>query len=284
MTCHGCTCAEQNCPPFFVWLDGLVADTVRFVESVFGRNRHMSIWERISAFLGSFSEGTGLVGGLANALDPDNWLPGGRDTAFTMSIIALSAKMAVADGVVSLREVKTFHKLVEIPEGSDPHVDRFFALAQQDTAGFESYARKVRKLFIDSPATLEHVLDALFEIATADGLVHPDELGYLRAISDIFGFDAVKFEQIASQHVLMPNGMRDPYAVLGLAPDAPDDELRRAYRRLVAEHHPDRMIAKGVPEDLMGLATAKLAAINTAYGDIAKARGLKPALLAPEAV
>ncbi|WP_196257795.1 J domain-containing protein [Pelagibacterium limicola] len=243
----------------------------------------MSIWERISAFLGSFSERTGLAGGLANALDPDTWLPGGRDTAFTMSIIALSAKMAMADGVVSLREVKTFHKLVDIPEGADPHVDRFFALAQQDTAGFETYARKVRKLFIDSPATLEHVLDALFEIATADGFVHSDELDYLRAISDIFGFDAVRFEQIASQHVLLPSGNRDPYAVLGLAPDAPDDELRRAYRRLVAEHHPDRMVAKGVPADLMGLATAKLAAINTAYGDIARVRGLRPnALPAPE--
>jgi DnaJ like chaperone protein len=240
----------------------------------------MSIWERISAFLGSFSDGTGLAGGLSAMLDPDNWLPGGRDTAFTMSIIALSAKMAVADGVVSIREIRTFHKLVDIPEGADPHVDRFFALAQQDTAGFESYAKKVRKLFIDSPATLEHVLDALFEIATADGFVHPEELGYLRAVSDIFGFDGVRFEQIASQHVLLPNGHRDPYAVLGLAPDAPDDELRRTYRRLVAEHHPDRMIAKGVPDDLMGLATAKLASINTAYGDIAKVRGLRPALSA----
>lgn len=243
----------------------------------------MSIWQQIAAFLGSFSQGTGVAGGIANILDPDNWLPGGRETAFTMSIIALSAKMAVADGVVSRREVKTFHRLVDIPEGEDKHVDRFFALAQQDIAGFDSYARKVRKLFADSPATLEHVLDALFEIATSDGFVHEDELDYLRAISDIFGFDAVKFEQIASQHVLLPNGHRDPYAVLGLAPDATDDELRRTYRRLVAEHHPDRMIAKGVPEELMGLASAKMASINTAYRDVTLARGTRPALVPSEA-
>jgi len=233
----------------------------------------MSIWQQIASFLASFSAGS-----IANILDPDNWLPHGRETAFTMSIIALSAKMAVADGVVSRPEVAIFHKLVDIPQGADVHVDRFFALAQQDVAGFESYARKVRKLFADSPATLEHVLDALFEIATSDGIVHGDELAYLEAISDIFGFDAVRFEQIASQHVLLPTGNRDPYAVLGLAPDATDDEVRRTYRRLVSEHHPDRMIAKGVSEELMGLASAKMASINTAYRDVTLARGTRPAL------
>ncbi|WP_332716460.1 DnaJ family molecular chaperone [Pelagibacterium mangrovi] len=243
----------------------------------------MSIWQQIASLLGSFSQGSGLAGGIANILDPDNWLPGGRDTAFTMSIIALSAKMAVADGVVSRREVITFHKLVDIPEGADRHVDRFFALAQQDVTGFDSYARKVRKLFADSPATLEHVLDALFEIATSDGIVHGDELAYLEAISEIFGFDTVRFEQIASQHVLLSSGRRDPYAVLGLAPDATDDEVRRTYRRLVAEHHPDRMVAKGVPEELMGLASAKMASINTAYRDVTQARGTRPVLAPSEA-
>ncbi|WP_127142927.1 TerB family tellurite resistance protein [Pelagibacterium montanilacus] len=236
----------------------------------------MSIWQRIAAFLSAL--GDSIAGSITAILDPDNWMPGGRDAAFTMSIIALSAKMAVADGIVSPREMRTFHKLVDIPEGADEHVERFFALAQQDVAGFDTYARKVRKLFIDSPASLEHVLDALFEIATADGIVHERELAYLKAISDIFGFDDVRFEQIARQHVIMPNGRRDPYAVLGLIPDATDEELRRTYRRLVAEHHPDRMIAKGVPEELMGLATTKMAAINAAYGEISQARGLKPAI------
>lgn len=239
----------------------------------------MSIWQKIAEFLGAFADGTGL----SALLDPDNWLPGGRETAFTMSIVALSAKMAVADGVVNRREVITFHKLVDIPEGADRHLDRFFALAQQDIAGFDTYARKVRKLFADSPATLEHVLDALFEIATADGLVHGDELAYLEAISEIFGFDTVRFEQIASQHMLLPSGNRNPYAVLGLAPDATDEEVRRTYRRLVAEHHPDRMIAKGVPEELMGLASAKTAAINTAYREVTRARGTRPTLVASEA-
>lgn len=238
----------------------------------------MSIWDKISAFIGSFSEGTGIAGNIAWLLDPDNWIPGGKDTAFTMSIIALSAKMAVADGIVTNREVRIFYRLVDIPEGCDKQVDRFFQLAQQDTAGFDYYARKVRKLFLGSPASLEHVLDALFEIATADGVVHEEELSYLRAVSDIFGFDQERFEQIASQHVLLQSGLRDPYSVLGLVHSASDEELKRTYRLLVAEHHPDRMSAKGVPAELMGLSQQKMAAINTAYREIQEVRGLRPVL------
>jgi DnaJ like chaperone protein len=228
-----------------------------------------SVWQRLSAFVGSFSEHTGLAGSLANALDPDTWLPGGRDAAFTLAIIALSAKMAVSDGVVTASELRAFQKTVEIPPGIEEQVDRIFRLAQQDVAGYESYAKKVRRFFIDSPDTLEHVLDGLFYIASADGMIHESELDYLKSVSTIFGFDDARFEQLASQHVRLEAGV-DPYAVLGLAPNADPAEIRRVYRLLVAEHHPDRLIAKGVPEELIDVATARMAAINNAYNQIMK--------------
>ena len=66
----------------------------------------------------------------------------------------------------------------------------------------------------------------------------------------------------------------DPYAVLGLGRDASDAEVRAAWRRLVREHHPDRLIAQGVPEEMLKQANARLAAINAAYDRIAKERGL----------
>jgi DnaJ like chaperone protein len=238
----------------------------------------MSIWQRISSFIGSASDRTGIAGSIANILDPDTWLPGGRDAAFTMALIALSAKMAVADGIVSAREVRAFRNTVEVPPREEEKVAWLFDLAQQDIAGFDSYARKIGRLFADSPATLEHVLDGLFHIATADGLVHENEFAYLRAVSDIFGFDEYRFEQIAAQHVVLGDTGPNPYAVLGLVPDTTDEELKRTYRQLVAEHHPDRMAAKGVPAELMGLATTKMAAINAAYGEIMRARGLKVAI------
>lgn len=229
----------------------------------------MSVWQRLGALVGSFSQRTGVAGSLANALDLDNWLPGGRDAAFTLSIIALSAKMAVSDGVVTASEFRAFQRTVEIPPGIEQQVDRLFRMAQQDVAGYESYARKIGRFFHDRPDTLEHVLDGLFYIASADGMIHEAELDYLKSVSDIFGFDDARFEQLVAQHVLVDDGA-DPYVVLGLAPNTDRDEVRRVYRQLVAEHHPDRLIAKGVPEELLEMATARMAAINHAYAKIMK--------------
>ncbi len=228
-----------------------------------------SVWQRLAAMVGSFTQRTGVAGSLANVLDPDTWLPGGKDAAFTLALIALSAKMAVSDGVVTASELQAFQRTVHIPPGIEVQVDRLFKLAQQDVAGYEAYARKIGRFFYDSPDTLEHVLDGLFFIASADGMIHEAELDYLKSVSDIFGFDDARFEQLAAQHVLLDDSA-DPYIVLGLAPNADKDEVKRVYRLLVAEHHPDRLIAKGVPEELISLATARMAAINQAYAKIVK--------------
>lgn len=232
----------------------------------------MSVWSRIAALLGSFSQRTGAAGAVARVLDPDTWLPGGRDAAFTLALIALSAKMAMADGAVTASEIRAFYRGVDIPAGIEVQVEKLFDLARQDVAGFESYARKIRSIFADSPDTLEHVLDSLFFIASADGMVHEAELDYLKSVSTIFGFDDARFEQLVAQHILVDDGSVDPYTVLGLAHGADPAEVRRVYRQLVAEHHPDRLIAKGVPEELIGVATARMAAVNRAYERITKRR------------
>jgi DnaJ like chaperone protein len=97
-----------------------------------------SVWQRLGEIVGSISDRTGVVGSLANAFDPDNWLPGGKDAAFTLALIALSAKMAVSDGVVTASELRAFHRTVEIPAGIEQQVDRVFKLAQQDVAGYQA--------------------------------------------------------------------------------------------------------------------------------------------------
>src|SRR5215217_3849739 len=114
------------------------------------------MWQRLSDFVGSFSHRTGLAGSLVNALDPDTWLPGGREAAFTLALIALAAKMAVADGAVTASEVRAFNATVEVTKGQEPQVERLFNLAKQDVAGYEHYARKIGRFFQDSPETLEH--------------------------------------------------------------------------------------------------------------------------------
>lgn len=233
----------------------------------------MAIWQAIGEVVGSFSRRTGLAGSLASALDPDNWLPGGREAAFTIALVALSAKMATADGVVTATEVRAFRSLVDIPPGQELQVEKLFDLAQQDVAGFDAYARKIRRWFADTPEMLEHVLNALFQIAAADGLIHEAEFEYLKTVSDVFGFDEARFEQIVAQH-LVGGDAYDPYLALGLTPQAPDDEVKRVFRQLAMEHHPDRLIAKGVPPEMISLVTARMAAINAAYAAIQRQRGL----------
>ena len=229
----------------------------------------MTLWVCISDIAASGADAIGHAAdwfvGLLVGMDAE----ARRQVAFSVALIALSAKMAVSDGVVTASEVRAFHRTVDIPPGNEQQVERLFKLAQQDVAGYEAYARKVRRFFANSPDTLEHVLDGLFYIASADGFVHESELDYLKRVSDIFGFDDARFEQIAAQHVVLDSGV-DPYVVLGLLPGADRDEVRRVYRLLVAEHHPDRLIAKGVPEELIDVATARMQAINQAYNKIIK--------------
>ena len=88
----------------------------------------------------------------------------------------------------------------------------------------------------------------------------------------IFGFEGVAFDRIRAIH-LGPDP-EDPYAILGLPHDAEDAELKRQYRTLIRDHHPDRAMAQGLPEEFVELANEKMAAINAAYERIAKQRGL----------
>jgi DnaJ like chaperone protein len=232
-----------------------------------------SVWRRIGAVLGSYKARTGLAGSLANLFDRDNWLPGGRDAAFTIAIVALSAKMAMADGVVTASETRAFDQIVAVEAGSEREVRQLFDLARQDVAGYAAYAKQIGRLFSDRPDTLQHVLDGLFYIAAADGIIHGEELAFLKSVSDIFGFDDIRFEQIASQHVIQRQA-EDPYLVLGLDRSATDEELKKVFRMLVAENHPDRLVAKNVPPEMAIVVTRKMAAINDAYSAIKKMRGI----------
>jgi DnaJ like chaperone protein len=171
--------------------------------------------------------------------------------------------MAKADGVVTASEVAAFRRLFAMPESEEAHVTRLFDLAKRDVAGYDSYAGRVAALYADSPETLVDVLDGLFFIAKADGAVHEAELAYLEDVAAIFGITGPAFERIMARHVIGPEG--DPYVILGVARSSPFSEIRARYRKLVGENHPDRMIARGMPEEFIAIATDRLATINRAW-------------------
>lgn len=197
--------------------------------------------------------------------------PAPRELVFTTGLVALSAKMARSDGVVTRDEVAAFKRIVRVPADQEDRVEALFDLAKQTSAGFESYARQIAEAFRDEPALLEDVLDGLFLIAAADGAIHEAEHAYLRAVALIFAIDEAGFARIEARHMRRPG---DPYLVLGASREMSDADLKQHYRRLVAETHPDREIARGLPEEAVAIATRRLAAINAAWDDIERERAV----------
>ncbi|SCY68599.1 TerB family tellurite resistance protein [Microvirga guangxiensis] len=237
-----------------------------------------SIWGKLSgAGIGLALGGPigALLGGVAgHVLIDREGAPFGkppRDVLFTMGLVALAAKMAKADGVVVDVEVKAFEQIVEVPESEHPRVQRLFELAMQTSDGFEAYARQIGDEFKEEPALLEDVLDGLFHIAKADEAVHEAEYDYLRSVATIFGVSESEFERIAARHVRQAD---DPYLILKAERSMSDDELKRHYRKMVAENHPDREIARGLPPEAVKIATERLAIINAAWERIAAERNL----------
>ncbi|MEM9107052.1 MAG: DnaJ family molecular chaperone [Pseudomonadota bacterium] len=196
-----------------------------------------------------------------------------RKVAFSVAMIALSAKMAKADGVVTPDEVVAFQELFDIPDSEARNVARLYNLAKQDVAGFESYAAKMAELCgsgEENCQVLEDILDGLFHIAKADGVLHEKEQSFLGRIAEIFRIDEAHFERIIARHTYETTN--DPYAVLGLSHDAPFETIKKHYRALVAESHPDRLIGRGVPEEFLAIANSRMAALNTAFAAIEKER------------
>ena len=127
-------------------------------------------------------------------------------------------------------------------------------------------------MFKGNRKLLEDVLEGLFHIAKADRVLHPNEERFLAQVAKRFGITETEFSYIKARHAAPTK--RNPYDVLGVKPSMGNDELKSHYRKLVVENHPDKLIARGVPKEFVAIATEKLAAINEAYGQIAKERGL----------
>ena len=150
------------------------------------------------------------------------------------------------------------------------NASRIFDLAKQDVGGYEAYAKQLASLLKGNRKLLEDVLEGLFHIAKADGVLHPDEEQFLAEVAKRFGFTDTEFGYIKARHV--SSAKRNPYDVLGITPEIGNDALKIHYRKLVANNHPDKMIARGVSSEFVNIATEKIAAINAAYDAVARER------------
>lgn len=222
----------------------------------------MSLWDRIETAITEARKRT--LGAILEALAAQQQRR--NETAFSIALIALSAKMAKADGVVTDDEIGAFRDFFHFPEKEADKVRMIYRLAEQDVAGFDEYLRQVARIFAGSPAVLEDVLDCLFHIATADGVAHPRELELLDRAAEIFAISKPAYHRLRAVHFGL--GADDPYLILGIEPGISLEAVKSAYRALSRDHHPDALMARGVPLDLVRIAEGRMAAINAAYEQI----------------
>lgn len=218
----------------------------------------MSIWSRISDALSSITSGESLASIFERLRTPPE-----RSVGFTIAVIALSAKMAKADGLVTRDEVYAFREVFHIPPNAMAQAARVFNLARQDVAGFDSYAKKIGHMFGRKSPMLTDLMDGLFHIAQADGVYHPAEDEFLREVAAQFGLSDREFLAVRARCV---NDIKsDPYLVLGVHKDQSIEDIRKVWKDLVRQSHPDQMIARGVPEEAVKLAEKRLVKINRAF-------------------
>ncbi|MEW5964132.1 MAG: TerB family tellurite resistance protein [Pseudomonadota bacterium] len=237
------------------------------------------IWHRLKSWLG-----LGEGGAVRNAVETlwsgmgldrhSERTPAHQRTAFTIAFVALAAKMTKADGVTVGAELEAFERCFHVPPAERDNIRRVFNLAKQDTAGYERYAAQLAKLLSDDRKLLIDVFECLFHVASADGLLHDAEAGFLEEVARQFALSEVEYQRVRRLFVIDPD---DPYRVLGLEPGVSDEALKARHRELVRENHPDTLAADGVPEEYRVYADRKLAHINAAYDRIRTERGLKRA-------
>lgn len=225
----------------------------------------MSIWARIGDALSALAAGESLSEVFARLSTPPE-----RSAGFAIAVIALGAKMAKADGLVTRDEVSAFREVFTIPPAEEKNAARVFNMAREDVAGFEQYAARVAAMFGPADPALCDLMEGLFYIAMADGEYHPNEDDFLHRVAEIFGLEERRFRALRARFV--PDAVPDPYTVLGVTPDMPMDDIRAAWRREVRASHPDQLFARGVPEEAIKIAEKQLIAVNRAWEEIQEGR------------
>ena len=244
----------------------------------------MSIWGKIIGGTAGFALGGPIgailgimVGGTldktAKRFSNSNQIPHNqKQNIFALSVIILSAKIAKADGQVTKDEIYAFKEKFRISDDEMPEVGKIFNEAKKSTEGYKEIANQVGLLFVDNKILLEELLNNLFYIAESDGDTSVNEIKILKSISHSFGLSDNNFQRIF--HSRLNNKNSDPYKVLGVTRDDDISFIRKKWIILCKEHHPDNLVAKGLPQDFIDQANDELSSINLAYDKIKEQRGI----------
>ena len=187
---------------------------------------------------------------------------------FALSLIVLSAKLSKVDGQVSKEELVAVRDKLKIPENEIENVGKIFNKAKEESTGYEPYAKQIAQIYKNNLNVLEEVINILFYIAEADGNVSESELNMIQKIAQIFGITQAQFNSILESR--KSSDKLNPYIVLESKPEEDIQSIRKKYLRLSKEHHPDILMSKGVPQEVINESKKKMRAINSAWNQIQK--------------
>ena len=187
---------------------------------------------------------------------------------FALSLIVLSAKLSKADGNVSREELVAVKDKLKIPENEIDQVGKIFNKAKEESTGYEPYAKQIAQIYRGNLNVLEEVINILFYIAEADGDISASELVMIKNISKIFGLTEAQFSGIRESR--KDSDKLNPYVVLESNPNDDLQSIRKNYLKLSKENHPDLLLSKGVPQEVIDESKKKMRAINLAWDQIQK--------------
>lgn len=179
-----------------------------------------------------------------------------------------------------------------------------FQRGKEESFLLRTAIRELRDAYTQRDDLLQIFLETLFQAAASDGQLHPEERRILLVVADELGLSRAEFEQLLSmffagqhfeQHYSQfyrssqrqssqesryqsarsseQSALQDAFAILGVAEDADQNTVKQAYRRLMHQYHPDRLVAKGLPEEMMKMATEKTQQIQSAYALVCQTKG-----------
>lgn len=195
-----------------------------------------------------------------------------RQAVFFTAVFAMLGKIAKADGRICEHEIRVVQEFMRQRLNLDEAAKQFaiglFNEAKDNDTPFEEYARQFGQIFSHDPRLRMLFYELLFNVAMADGQLHPAEDVLLRQAPAYIGLSDSVYETVKRQFA---GNLSHHYAVLGLAEGADLAEVKKTYRKLASEYHPDKVIAKGLPEDFIEFAEGKFRDINEAYKAITEA-------------
>ena len=239
----------------------------------------MSFWKAGIGGMIGFTIG-GPIGGILGAIigsklgDKEQARPSNNQknqAAFFTAVFACFAKIAKADGKVTREEVdKVDHFIKErfkFPPDQRAFAIQVFNHAKDDNNSFKDYASQLSSLLSNNQSALVMFYELLFELSMADGYLDPTEEEILNEAIPIFGLDPDLFKLNKRK---FGADISDAYAVLGVTKDMSYKEIKTAYQRKRKEFHPDTLLSKGLPEELLEKAKDKFIEIQSAFEEIEK--------------